>query len=338
VKNSPWKKIRNMSAFILAGMFLFSCHPKQELSPEDAIRALKVLDSDMTNLVSKGQEHPSVTSLAFLLNQASSPLSTNSGMPAILLKDSLQNLGNWNGTYTWNKDSLKFLKTPGKVVKMIFPMAGDLNNDVSCTISMYSSQPSMSAKCFPAELLGTMEYKGKEILKILYKAEFRENWPSKIQFEISGDGFEGYCHMERRRLGDNGVIITRFDFSASGKNVLEGKIKTDIGYNGNQIFVKTIEPEIRLFEMNINGVLDYSKVDPTGEDYIKSFNDNCHILFRESRNKKIIGNFGLGKEENGDLLEWTLYLSDGSKASLQDYILVFKKLMDFKYPNKKNLH
>jgi hypothetical protein len=83
VKKYPINNLRNISAFILAGMFLFSCQPKKELSPEEAIRSLKVLDSDLTNLVSKGQEHPSVIALDFLLNQATSPLSTSFGMPAI---------------------------------------------------------------------------------------------------------------------------------------------------------------------------------------------------------------------------------------------------------------
>lgn len=327
--------MRNISPFILAGIFLFSCQPKKELSPEEAIRTLKVLDSDLTNLVSKGQEHPSVIGLNFLLDQATSPLSTSYGMPALLLQDSLKNLEGWKGTYTWNKDALKFLKTASdKTVNIVFPLAGGELNDARCNISMYSSQPSMSAACFPSELLGTMEYKGKEIMKISYKAEILENWPSKIRLDLSGDGFEGYCHMERRRKGDDGIIIIRFDFSAAGKPVLQGKIKADIGYNGKEIFVKTFEPDIRIFDINIDGILDYRNVDPASAEYVRSFNDNCHIIFREKRNKKIIGTFGLGKGENVELPEWVLYLSDGSTASLKDYILVFKKLMDYKYPNK----
>lgn len=327
--------LKNMPAFILAGMFLLSCQPKKELSPEEAIKSLKVLDSDLSNLISQGQEHPSVIGLNFLLNQSTSPLSTDFGMPSILMKDSLKSLDRWKGTYTWNKDCLKFFRTAtGEEVKIFFPMNGGETNDASFTISMYSSQPSMSANCFPAELLGIMEYKGKEIMKISYKAEFHEYWPSKIQCEISGDGFEGYCNMERRRNGDDGIIIIHFDFSAAGKNVTEGKIKTTIGYNGNHIYARTIEPDMNLFDLNISGILDYSKVDPTSTEYIQSFNDNCHIIFREKRDRKIIGNFGLGKEEGTELLEWVLYLSDGSKASLQNYILVFKKILDYKYPGK----
>ena len=324
-----------MSAFILAGMFLLSCQPKKELSPDDAIRELKVLDSDLTNFVSKGQEHPSVIGLKFLISQATSPLSTTFGMPAALLKDSLRSLENWNGTYTWNKDSLKFFKSaPGKEVSIIFPLNGAGENDARLVISRYSSQPSMSARCFPAELLGILEYKGKEIMKMEYKCQFKDNWPSKINCEISGDGFEGFCHMERRRIGNDGSIIIRFDFSAEGKTILEGRIKSHIGYNENHIFTKTVEPHINLFDLNIHGSLDYSKIDPTGSDYINSFNSNCHIVFRDKRNRKIIGEFGLGKDKTGDLLEWVLKLSDGSEASLYEYILIFKKIMDYKYPNK----
>jgi hypothetical protein len=327
--------MRNMSAFILAAMFLFSCHPKKELSPEDAIRTIKVLDSDVTNFVSKGEEHPSFVALDFLLHQATSPLSTNFGIPAVLLKDSLKSLESWNGIYTWNKDSLKFFKTAqGKEVKMLFPLAGGEVNDVSLGISRYASHPSMSAKNFPAEVLGMMDYNGKNIMKILYKAEFEEDWPSKIQCDISGDGFEGYWHMERKRKGDDGSVNIRFDFSAGGKNIIEGKIKLKIGYNGKSIYTKTVEPDITLFELKITGLLDYGMVDPTSKEYIKSFNDNCHIVFREKRGGWEVGNFGLGNDKSGELMEWVLYLSDGSQVSFYDYILVFKKIMDYKYPNK----
>jgi hypothetical protein len=325
-----------MSAFILAGMFLFSCQQNKELLPDEAIRTLKVLDSDLTNFVSKGQEHPSYTALDFLLNQVTSPLSANFGMPALLLKDSLKSLESWNGIYTWNDDSLKFFKTaPGKDVKMLFPMAGGQVNDASLAISRYASHPSMSAENFPAEVLGLMEYHGKNIMQILYKAEFEEYWPSKIQCDISGDGFEGYWHMERKRKGDEGSLIIRFDFSAGGKDIIEGKIKSSIGYNDKSIFIKTVEPDITLFDLKITGTMDYVKVDPTSKDYIGSFNENCHIVFREKKGGRQIGNFGLGKDESGELLEWVLYLSDGSQASLYDYVLVFKKIMDYKYPNEK---
>jgi hypothetical protein len=321
---------------LLAGMFLFACQPKRELNADEAVRALKVLDSDLTNITAKGQEHPAFTGLAFLFNQATSPLSSKSGMPEKLLKDSLINLIDWSGEYTWNKDSLKFHKTgPAKGLDIYFPLTAGLENNARFNISRYSSEPSMSANCFPAELSAIMENQGKKVLDIAYEAEFKEHWPSIMRFEISGDGFMGYCRLERTRNGNNGTIISRFAFRAEGKMILEGSIKFKIGYNESLIFINTIEPDLTFFDVNINGLLDYSKVDPTSKDYISSFNDNCHIIFQEAESGNKIGNFRLGKDETGKLLEWVLYLSDGSQASLYNYILVFKKIMDYKYPNQR---
>lgn len=326
----------NSIPILLAVMFLFSCQSKIELNPDEAIRALKVLDSDLTNISSKGQEHSAFIALDFLLNQATSPLSASFGMPSKLLKDSLTRMDDWDAKYTWDKDSLKFFKTSsGEDVEIIFPLTESQENNARFVISRFISQPSMSAQCFPSELSGVMEYQGKKIMEIEYKAEFEECWPSKIRCDISGDGFKGYCRMERTRKGNNGTINIRFEFDAAEKTILDGKIKSEIGYNESLIYTNTIEPDITLFDMNISGILDYGKVDPTSTDYIRSFNDNCQIVFQDLESGRKIGDFGLGKDESGELLEWVLYLSDGSKASLYNYILVFKKIMDYKYPDKK---
>lgn len=318
-------------------MFLFSCQPKRELNADEAVRALKVLDSDLTNISSKGQEHPVFIALDFLLNQASSPLSTSFGIPGQLLKDSLISFEDWSAAYSWNKDSLEFFRTePAEGINIFFPLMDGQDNNARFLISRFSCQPSLSASCFPAEVSGMMEYQGKEIMKIEYKVEFEEFWPSKMRCDISGEGFKGYIRLDRTRKGDDGTISIRFAFSAMGNTILDGKIKSEIGYNESLIYTKTIEPELILFDVNIHGKLDYGKVDPTSKDYIRSFNDNCHIIFQEAGSGHKIGNFGLGKDETGELLEWVLYLSDGSPASIYDYILVFRKIMDYKYPGTKH--
>jgi hypothetical protein len=330
------KCLRNMSAMILAGMFLFSCQPKRDLNADEAIRALKVLDSDLTNISSKGQEHPGFIGLSFLLNQASSPLSITYGMPGQLLKDSVISFEDWRSKYLWDKDSLEFFKTqPAEDLEIIFPLEVSQENNARFFISRFSCLPSLSASCFPAEVSAMMEYLGKNVMEIEYEAEFEEQWPLKMRCDISGDDFKGYCRLERTRKGNNGTVIIRLAFSAMGNTILEGKIKSEIGYNESLIYIKTIEPDLTLFDLNIKGMLNYGQVDPTSEDYIRSFNDNCHIIFLEAASGRKIGNFGLGKDETGELLEWVLNLSDGSQASFDDYILVLRKIMDYKYPGKK---
>lgn len=329
------KNFRNISALILAGMFLLSCQSGKELSPEDGIRSLKVLNSDLANILSAGQEQPAILGLDFLLQQASSPLSAIHGFPGQFARDSLQNLDAWNGRYEWNSDSLAFfLAEPAGEIIIDYPVKG-LENNARFTFSGYKCQPSMHMSCFPAEFTALMEYEGKEIFNIEYKAEFEDEWPLNMQFDLRGNGFNGYIRMDRTRDGASGTMTFRLSFKAKGFTIMEGTVKTEIGYNGSLIYFKVVEPDLTIFDMGIEGRLDYGKINPTSQDYIKSFNDNCHIIFREAGNGKKIGDFGLGTDETGELLEWAVYLSDGSMASLYDYLLVLKKIMDYKYPNKK---
>jgi hypothetical protein len=325
-----------MSAMILAGIFLFSCHSKKALSPEDSIRALKVLNSDMTNITAAAKEQPAFMGLDFLFRQPSSPLSFLHGFPGRLVEDSLHNIESWNGKYVWNKDSLAFISNkPAEEINIIFPLDKSTENNAQFVFSKFECQPSLKISCFPAGFAALMESQGAEILKIKYKAEFEDEWPVNIQCEFNGEGLSGYIRMDRTRKEDNGTITVRFTFNANGFTIMEGSIKTEIGYNGSLIYAKVVEPDLTIFDVNITGHLDYGKVNPTSQDYIQSFNDNCHIIFRESGSGNKIGDFGLGKDETGELVEWVIYLSDGSIASFYDYLLVFKKLMDYKYPNKR---
>jgi hypothetical protein len=267
--------------------------------------------------------------------QPSSPLSAVGGIPGQFVRDSLPDLLAWNGRYDWDNDSLSFFRT-GQASELIigFPVNSPSNNSV-LTLSGYSSRPSMQLSYFPAEFTALMESAGKEALKVSYKADFQDEWPLSFQCELTGDGFAGMVKMNRTRNGDSGTLDFRFSLNANGFTLMEGTIKTEIGYNGVQIFFRRVEPYVTIFDTEISGHLDYGLVDPTSQDYIRSFNDNCHIIFSEAGSGKKIGDFGLGRDKSGELLEWVVYLSDGSQASLYDYLLVFKKFMDYKYPNKK---
>jgi hypothetical protein len=323
---------------ILTGMFLFSCQSDKDLSPEQSIRSLKVLNSDLTNMLSTAQQTPGFTGLDFLLQQPSSPFSVLYGIPGRFAKDSLQDIDKWNGRYEWNKDSMAFfLAGPAKEIKIDFPLDKGPENNARFTFTGYECQPSMLLSCFPAAFIALMEYQGNDILNIKYMAEFEDRLPINLKCEIEGDGFAGSITMDRTRDGDNGTMTFHLSFNAKGYTFIEGTVKTEIGYNGSLIYSKVIEPELTIFDTHIEGRLDYGKVNPTSQDYIKSFNENCHIVFREKTSGKKIGDFGLGKDQSGELLEWGVYLSDSSMASLYDYLLFFKKFMDYKYPNNKHV-
>ncbi len=324
-----------MPAF-LAGMFLFGCQPRNSLAPDDSIKDIKALNSDLANLSSAVKEHPAFTALDFLVNEVSSPLSYLHGMPARFVKDSLPDLNYWKGSYTWNSDSLKFLRTDiTDNIIIDFPLRKKEKNDTYLFLNAYKTSPALKLKCFPTEIEASLDYHDKPIMDLSYSAIVEEYWPSKIQMELTGKDFKGEARIERTRKGNEGTIDLRISVSANDYTFLHGSVLYEIGYNNDQFFARMIKPDLTIFDVDIKGYLDYGKVDPTSQDYVKSFNDNCYIAFYDSGSGKKIGDFGLGMDKTGQLLEWVLYLSDGSEASLYENILVFKKFMDYKYPNRQ---
>jgi hypothetical protein len=323
-----------MPATLLAGILFVSCSRDKSLSPEEALRSIKALDSDLNNLVTSAEEQKPIQGLKYLMSEPSSPLNTTYGIPAFVVRDSFPGLDHWYGNYTWNTDSLKFIHSKGEEnIRIAFSLDSAGKNDMSMVISRIGCHPFFSKPCFPDVFEALMKSGEDEILRISYSAEFQDQWPSEVRLELEGDRFHGNASITRSRKEDLGDIHAEFLFKVRSKEIFKGKIDYEVGYFEDQMFIRTVTPEFSLFDVDVSGKLDYTKVDPTSKDYINSFNNNCNIILTEHSNGKMIGKFGLGTDESGELLEWAVRMSDGSTASLYDYIILFRKIMDYKYPN-----
>jgi hypothetical protein len=327
--------LKSMPVILIAGMLFFACSGDKKMSAADALKAVKALDSDLTNFMDAAGENTPVEGITFLVNEPSSPFNDRTGITGRVLSDSMPPVSQWFGLYEWRNDSSAFTFTPhGDGMELLFPSSSSEINNLSLKVIEIGCHPFFTKPCFPDAFQVEMKEEGRNILAIDYHAGFSGTYPSDIDLKVEGEEFNGHFTASRTQEGNRGTVTAKFEFKAKGFTVLEGIIRYEIGYNGDQIFLRTVEPDFRLFDVSVNGKLDYTRVDPTSKDYIGSFNDNCRIRVTDHTSNRVIGLFGLGTDETGELLEWVIRLDDGPDISLYDHILAFRKIMDYKYPNK----
>jgi hypothetical protein len=326
------EKFHILMPVILAGMLLYSCHRENSLSPEDGLKAIKVLNSDLINLSNGIKENSAFTGLSYLLEEPTSPLSTKNGLIGLWLNDTLSSLRPFNGKYSWSEQG--FVKNTGSTNIDIDFQYPDSSGKGNFSLSGFECRMIASALCFPTEIAAKMQKDGKEILAINGNSVFMEDLPAHAEFDIKGDDFDGSVKMDRTRKENTGTLDIAVKFSAQGHEIISGSVHAVIGYSGSQIYYRTYEPDISIFEVIISGKLDYGKVDPTSKEYVKSFNDQCRIGFFDSGSRKKIGDFGIAELKESELLGWAIFLSDGSQVILEDYLLILEKLFNHKLPNK----
>jgi hypothetical protein len=331
------RKLRVIVPFmpvILAGMILLSCHRDRNLNPEEALDVIKVLNSDITNLSDGIRGSDVFYGINFILSNPASPLSIENGLPAKWMKDSIAEAMAFKGIYLFDSTG-SYNKENSENIEIKFPGQNSSLPLFEFLLKPFTCQEGYAGFCFPLEMQASMKKSNKEILTFNERSKLEDEWPEHLSIVFSGKDFSGEAKVDRTRKGNEGTLDLILEFKSGNKHILSGAIHYQIGYNGKQVYFNSYEPDIQVFNVLIRGKLDYGKVDPTSTDYIKSFNDNSHIYFTNARNRKIIGKLGLGMDKSGELLEWGVYPEKGPMISFYDNVILFRKLMDYKYPNKK---
>ncbi len=149
---SAWLKynwiVRYQMIVLVLPFLLFSCSVSYE--KDEAIRSLKVLNSDMVNLMTVTSEMYEIEALKFLYNQANSPIPfkkskyNTDNSPFII--DSLK------GTYKWNTEINDFqFKKDKDFIDVHFQLPDIQNN--SFQILDYRSKAYASKPDFPTKII-----------------------------------------------------------------------------------------------------------------------------------------------------------------------------------------
>ena len=170
---------------------------------------------------------------------------------------------------------------------------------------------------------------GKVLASIHHRATIADQLPETVSSEIDGSDYTIRFDLNRTRSSKTGNLTIDFSFKTKGVRVVSGTMDADIEYGRKGYFFRFIQFSMKLIDHQIDGHINYSAIDPTATDYIRSFNSNSEIIIREGRNK--VGKIVLNKVENNELLDYFVLFSGGKEILLSEYIPVLKKLLNLKY-------
>jgi hypothetical protein len=270
---------------------------------------------------------PEVKALDFLYNQANAPLPFKK---AHLKKDnSVYNFDSLKGTYAWNTYLSDFDYVDDKdIIDVQFHIPEAQN--VKLKLFDFKSEAYSSKPDFPTKVISTLFIENEEKLDVSHVAEIEDKLIKSIRTAITGDGYQINLKLDRTKVLNDGTLKLNLEIKKSLSTLIDVEIIADISYSKQGFYYNNIQFDGHLFNHQIVGEIDYKNIDPTAEDYPKSFNANSVIEIFENANNKV-GNIVLATTGNNDLQEFQIRFKNNDMVLLKEYLPVLDKLYNFKY-------
>jgi len=318
-----------LSLLLLLILLISACSHKQ-LTPGEADRSMKILNSNLVNLLTTGSEKPEYQALAFILSLAESPLpihkTTNSTSP----DTSKYKFEDNKGIYLWDADEKAFKKSKdANIISLHLPSGTSGTNDIWFDVSKYKSQAYSSRPDLPVLIDAAIRSEEQQIVSIKHTANITNNLPENISTLIKGLDYEAGFNLKRTQIKEAGSLKIDLYLKVKSFEVISGNVDAQIEYSRHGYFFKTINFFLKLQDHHVIGELNYAKINPTANDYIDSFNSNASIILYEGNN--LVGKIVLNKTDNKELLDYFVRFSDGEERLLSTYIPVLKKVLNLKY-------
>ena len=322
-------KIKPGLYFVFAFLILVSCKGKI-LDRQEADRSMKILNSNLMNLLTAGSEKPEFQAMEFLFNQEVSPLpfykTKNQAVPDTVTYNIEKNKGN----YSWDSDTKRFKKTENADrISLNFPLSNSAANTIRFDLIHYKSQAYSSRPDLPVLVDAIISDADRQLAGLKHTANITNNLPENISTKIIGLDYEAAFELRRTQLKNDGKLMIDLFLKTKGFEVISGHVDAEIEYSRQGYFFKTIDFYLKLQDHHVTGKIKYSEINPTAADYIDSFNSNSSIILSEGKNQ--VGKIVLNKTDNKELLDYYIRFSDGSETLLSTYIPVLKKLLNLKY-------
>lgn len=296
------------------------------MSPSEADRSMKILNSNLTNLITISSDKPEIQAVYFLLHENSSPL-------CLKQKNSSSNSSGVHekGIFVWNKQTQQFEKqSNSEQVELLFPFDGKGGDSAHFIMNEFEVQACKSRPDFPVSADAVLKMGQKVKLQIEHNATIEDNLPLQINSLFRGDDYLLTFLLHRTRMDQKGDFKCEFKLKNKGFAICSGKIDAKIEYSRAGYYFRHFNFAIKLMDHQIHGTLDYSLIDPTATDYAELFNRHSQIYIEESNAGKV-GEIVLGKNGDGELLDYLVEFSNGKQVLLSEYIPLLKKILDFKY-------
>ena len=296
---------------------------------DEAVRSLKVLNSDITNMLLTAGELPESKALKFIWDQPTAPVPFPNEKFVSDLPYQPYNLSHVCGIYHWDTISNSFRlisASDSLVINYPDPESGA----VSMIIADYFSVPISSKPDFPTKVNSSIWVNGELKTTIQHIASVADELPLNLQTTLTGSNYEIIAWFDRTRNGDNGTISAEMTLIYEKSEVLNFAVNATIGYSAMGYYFNKISFNAKLFRHTVSGKIDYDLIDPTADDYVSSFNSNTRIEIFEQPMKRKVGNIVLAAVNNGELLDYHIQFRNKECVLLSEYLPVINKILQVK--------
>lgn len=306
---------------------LFSCS-SNEMSKKEAVRSLKVLNSDIVNFGTQAAESIEYKTLDFILDQPTAPFPFCKNSDGFLFVKTFQSEAA-KGVYSWEETNGNFKKIDeSRFVDLQFNLKEFEN--VAFRLTDYKSVVTSSGQPFPTLIRAEIIHENEKVWSLDYEAVITDGLPETIQLNAEAKNYTLSGQLARTRSDEEGTLMAKVDFNYLTRKILETRFNANIGYSRQGYYFNQLEFQQKLFNHFIDGFCDYAKVNPTANDYAASFNKNTDIEVCEDKNKKV-GKVTLATVENNELFDFHIKFPDSSEELVGKHIPLFDKLLNFKY-------
>lgn len=296
---------------------------------DDAIRSLKVLNSDLTNMLIATDELPESKAMKFIWDQPSAPVPFPKEKFVYDRPYESYDFAKVSGQYRWDTINGVFMKQSDSDNVSIEYLDSGIGK-INLIIHEFLSVPISSKPDFPLKVNAELwvDENVQTILK--HEATIADELLLKSRTNIKGTNYEIDANFDRTRNGDNGTIESGLTIIYDNSEVIRFRINATIGYSTLGYYFEKIYFTADIFRHYIYGKIDYDLINPTSEDYVSSFNNNSKIEIFEHPLKRKVGNIVLAKVKEGELLDYHIKFRNNQTELLSEFLPIINKILNVK--------
>ena len=307
--------------------FLAGCsntYPKEE-----AIRSLKVLNSDFSTFFLETEKLPEIKALHQLWSLPAVPLPFPDEKKIFDKPFENYRFEIAKGIYRADPSQNNLVKIEENDFVSICFKTEDFR-EARFDLLEYQSEHMGSRPDFPVKVEAVLYLDGAKALSIIHSATIEDKLVKDLLLKIQSEKYLITGKIDRTRTGKSGTVNAEITLRYDNQTLIDTDLNASVGYSNTGYYFDKIHFTALAFHHTITGVIDYGKVDPTSGDYTRSFNRNSEIGIFERPMQKKVGEIILGATENDELLDFFIRFKNGDMALLSEFLPVLDKVLNIK--------
>lgn len=301
----------------------------QSFNEQEAIRSLKVLNSDLTQFFIKSEELPEMEAFKILWSDSTAPLPFPNEKFIFNQPYRSYDFQKSKGEYRQDSIHKKFIRI-GDNESVVIDLSTSQHGECRFELVSFETKVTSSRPSFPVRAEANLFADSQRVFSFRHEAEIQDGLPLFIQSSMEGTNYHLDFTFDRTRYGNQGTINAKSSIIFEEQKIVDFEFDSEIGYSSMGYYFEKINFRIIMFHHLITAKIDYDQINPTSKDYIASFNQNSKIEIFERPYGKKVGNIRLGTSNNGELSDYFIEFRNGDTALLSEYIPGLQKILNIK--------